>query len=248
MVRPGAGLDSLPYHPENALYGDRTLLIPVKEYRLRFASYFLFTCVRDPFSRLISSYLDKFVYSVFQDGKRISPKGSSVKAFQGNIAKFMAVEEYAQDTFGTLPESGLTFEEFLKAIRPEWPPDQTSQGLRCDPHWASQFDLIALPQLGYDAVLKCESLFDELEEMQDLLGIPAKKHFRSWGNKTREHGLRKVSEAGYLGNIAAAQLSRTGVAKQALDENFYCPETLELVSNLYRKDLAVFNYETPQIK
>ena len=241
-------LDDFPYHDENALYGDRTILLPVREYRFQFASSFLFTCVRNPFSRLISSYLDKFVYSVFQDGKRIPPKGSSVKAFRGNIANFTAVEKYAQDTFGVLPESGLTFEEFLKAIRPEWPPDKRSHGLRCDPHWASQFDLIALPQLGYDAVLKCESLFTELKELQNLWGIPENKRFRSWKNKTRDHELPKVAEIGYLGDVSAAELSRTGFAKQALDENFYQRETLALVRKLFRKDIAVFDYQAPRIK
>lgn len=240
-------LDNQPYCQENALNGDRTVILPVKEYRVQFASYYLFTCVRNPFSRLISSYLDKFVYSVFSDGERIQRKGSSIRAFKGSIDKFTAIEQYAQDEAGSTPESGLTFEAFLKTISPEWPPELAERGSRCDPHWASQFDLISLTQLSYDAILKCESLFSEMDELQSQLGIPTEKHFRSRSNETRGNVSRGASGVGYIGDTPAAELSRTGIAKQAINESFYRSETLELVSKMYNKDLAVFGYEAPQV-
>lgn len=247
LLRPWIySLDDLSYEEENALYGPRTIQLSIKEYRLRFPNYFLFTCVRNPFSRLISCYLDKFVFSVFKDGKRIQYSGDDIQAFQSNLRIFRNVENYAQRELGSTPDGGLTFEQFLNSIQPDWPPAKVDDDCRCDSHWASQFDLMAFKELGYDAVLKCESLSSEMEVLQGCLGIPKSKFVQGRRNETRGKHSSNTT-AGYLGNVPAAELSSSGAARTAADLNFFTPETVDLVFDLYGKDVAVFGYEPPQL-
>lgn len=96
---------------------------------------FCFTFVRNPYSRLLSAYLDKLVSQV---GK---PKYAKIRS---KILK-------------TQKKTELSFNDFVSFLE--------TDGLFSDPHWCPQYSLIPIPLDLLAYIGKVEQLHDDLGEL-----------------------------------------------------------------------------------
>lgn len=146
--------------------------------------YHTFVVVRNPYSRVLSAFLQKFTYEA------------------GSFRK--------HGDFETTPEGFTIFVRWL-----------ADGGLRRDPHWNLQTRLIMLPISMYDTVIRFENYSAEMQAMLESLGIDfpydrlADLYPSDTGKKTSAH----------------AKLHQ-----------YYTPETIELVRNLYRHDFEALGY------
>ena len=84
-------LDGLDYHPDRLVH---SLGLAPEAIHQRFPGHFLFTCVRNPFTRIVSCYLDKFVFTQFKDGTRKSTENAPA-AYRGNLERIQRLEQIA---------------------------------------------------------------------------------------------------------------------------------------------------------
>lgn len=232
-------LDDLKYDAQLAVDGKRTLVISTQQFHERFSDYFLFTCVRNPYSRLLSCFLDKFVFSLFEDGVRKERVGASIEAYQQNINKFEKLERFAIDNLSVDYNQGMTFEIFLQAIEANWFPDPHRD--RVDSHWASQYDLGHFEYISYNQICHCENILMDMNLVEEQLGIPDNKKFNVVKNKGRH--LESLKDSSYYGNMTAAELSKSSSCTKVPEKNFYSLQTVNLVKEKFEKDLDSLNYD-----
>lgn len=103
-----------------------------------------FAFVRNPYSRLLSAYLDKFV--------RKSPEKR--RETQAQFAEELGFE----------PGAPVSFAEFVAAVGTQRPP-------RMNQHWRPQTLLLQMPRVSYDFLGRMESFADDLDRLGTFLGI-----------------------------------------------------------------------------
>ena len=212
--------------------------LTISEFNRKFKDFFLFTCVRDPFSRLISCFLNKFVSPNFQDGIRLK-RINEVKAFQQSIETVRLIEEKAEQDFAAEYDKGITFEMFLKIIEPRFAVDNPY----FDPHWGLQSHLGAFSKIFYDFVCRFEELEGGMKFVQERVGIPKERTF----NKTINQGRLVTADwsAGYLGDIPASELNIMPQCRNAPDSAFYNEPGIKIVSEKFRQDIEYLRYSEP---
>ena len=219
--------------------GVRSVSISRQDFRQRFEGYFVFTCVRNPFARLVSCYTDKFVRNCFIKGRRTARQGHDVPAFQSTIRSCDAVEAYAAKHFGADLKKGLTFENFLSSIEVDWA--ENTENLRAESHWVSLYDLGFFDWLAYDYVCRAETLGSDFAALAQRLSAPPFDKAVHAKNRLRQEG---VESRAYFGNLTAAELSRSSLHLKVAVANFYTAETVALVKQRFARDLDQFGYES----
>lgn len=101
--------------------------------------YFKFSFVRNPYSRILSAYLDKIPMS------RKNKKREIVRA-----------------ALGSPPDTEISFSGFLDYLEFE-------NGIDVDGHWARQTDLLVMPINAFDFVGKMEQLETDLPDVLDRI-------------------------------------------------------------------------------
>lgn len=120
------------------------------------SSYFRFVVLRDPGSRLLSAYWEKFVVN------RLQP---------GNLAHTMPVltHVYQSRRQQADPERGISFREFINYVSEAAPRE-------LDPHWCPQHTYLG--GINYNAYYDLSNLTPLLRKLSELTGNPVnvKKH------------------------------------------------------------------------
>lgn len=176
MNSPLKDLFELEESPKEIIYGN---------------NYFKFALTRNPYSRILSSYLDKFVKNMWEKRRRAPGLGLD-------------------------PEKEIPFIDFLHVIR-----NQSIEEM--DIHWMPQAYLLPLATENLDFIGKFETFQDDwtfiLKTMQERSNIQNSNLFQSqnitWHN--------------------------TGANEKI--KNYYTPETVDIVKELYRIDFEKFGYE-----
>jgi len=98
------------------------------------ADYFKFTFVRNPYTRILSTYLDK-----------IAPTATNSPRKKAVIGRFLSKP----------PGADITFSNFLDYL-------EFRNSVSANGHWARQSDFLVMPVSAFDAIGKVESPDDDL--------------------------------------------------------------------------------------
>lgn len=184
-------------------------------------SYFKFTFVRNPLSRLVSAYLDKVV-NVRRPAWRLIRNSQLRHAHLGFVA--------ARNWFAGQPfldrERSLTFREFIGQLGRE-------NQERLDPHFRSQSRLIR--GLPLDFVGRVEDVRRDFAVVQTRFGIGvslANQHPQNYRDDGGATGVADWTAAEFRTRSAAPSWPR-----------FYDSPLLARVQTLFAADFAQFGYE-----
>ena len=181
-------------------------------------SYLKVVFVRDPFARLVSGFLDKFVLPLTQtpEQRRASPAWAV-------LAWIKARRRYDH------PEQ-VTFEDFVDFVA-------SAPDIALDLHWLPQhrfidsvkFDFIGkLERFDQDLVLLAQRLQSPIELRTRKPPLPYEKTIRS-----------------YAGNLSIAELAARQQYPHAT--SFYQKATMRRVAARYRDDFRLFDY-SPELE
>ena len=182
---------------------------------------FRFAVVRNPFSRLVSAYLNKIV-------RPEGPGMGVIKADQkGRLWQPGKRLRYEWRKFrtgrGYQAEIGLSFREFLSYIARRKP-------AKLNAHWRPQ--TLILGNVRFHALLPLEQMDVGFARVCARLGLPAGLEMV---NRTRRKA--KSNDANCYTDWSTAELRTLGAAPRY--ELFYDEETRRLAAKLYDEDIAL---------
>ena len=122
-------------------------------------NFFRFAFVRNPYTRLLSAYLDKIV------GRR--PEAGQIVAEAESLG-FEAIDGL------------LSFVDFLKCVEA-----LAAKGAFLDKHWRPQHHQLYPEAIRYNRIGKVEKLRDDLGGVATELGMTANETSRKFGHETR---------------------------------------------------------------
>ena len=221
----------LPVHPNpedwkvNAWLageGNRYLL---KDTRVLDGRMFRFTFVRNPWSRLVSGYLNRIV------GRGIEYRQMMKRVARGSWYRVDRRARYylRKWTLGAgWPESAEpTFREFVQREVAGLAPDDMN------PHWRPQHAFIG--SFEPDFVGKFERLEEDVEQLCLRLGIDnSLPHL----NRSR---YKKKSTSECFADCAQSELR--SMHELPLYRQFYTPDLVDIVADVYRQDIQRFGYD-----
>lgn len=176
-------------------------------------NYFKFAIVRNPWARLVSTYLNLFV-RLFEK-KRIT-----------ELAQDSARYIYGEDEFKKYEDS-INFAQFVQYVC-------NTDDKYIDPHCKSQHCFLG--GVKYDFIGRMENLSDDLEYIKNRL----KLSFEIPKVNKTDYSLPSDTIDNYW-NISSSQLRniKSGLPSY---QHFYTPETIDLVGQRYVKDIEMLEY------
>ncbi|MGB3757393.1 MAG: sulfotransferase family protein [Rivularia sp. (in: cyanobacteria)] len=178
------------------------------------SNYFKFTIVRNPWARLVSTYLNLFV-RLFEN-KQIT-----------ELAQDSARYIYGEDDWKQYEDS-ITFLQFVKYV-------YNTDDEYIDPHCKSQHYFLG--NLKYDFIGRMENLAHDLEYIKNKLNFSLEVPKE---NKT-DYSVSSDTINNYW-DISSSQL-RSIQAGLPSYQHFYTPELIDLVGQRYAKDIEMFEYD-----
>ena len=178
--------------------------------------YFKFVIVRNPWSRLVSAYLDKFV---------LDPKGaiSSTK----KIENFT----YKQSNSSVDRQKSVNFRQFLEYIA-------AKEATRLNAHWRPQH--LFLEGVEFDFIAKIESLSEDFLTIKEKLNLDVELPYSS----ARKANYIDEEDRDNLVSYAESYANELRTMKKLPQyKKFYTPELVELVREKYRQDIEMFGYD-----
>ena len=178
------------------------------------SNYFKFVIVRNPWARLVSSYINLFV-RFHEHGRPTDLVIDSVKYIYG---------EEIKDTNSIK----ITFEELIKYLC-------ATEDRYLDQHCIPQY--LFLGDIKYDFVARMENLSKDLEFIQNKLNLslelPKLNKTKYSSSLNKEQNLSKLSASEF----------RNWKTVLPDYKQFYTPELIDLVGKRYAKDIELFGYD-----
>ena len=182
--------------------------------------YFKFAIVRNPWDRLTSAYLNKFITPV--DLRASASPGKEV------VEKFYREKGLKPDW-----EKAITFRQFVDYLLVNKDED-------IDGHWRPQH--LFLNNTKLDFIGRFENLIEDFEYIKKRLNITLNL---PWSNKSNRvnHGsyTKGLDRNRHYSDYGRSELRK--LAQYPKYQEFYTPELIELVRQRYRKDVEMFGYE-----
>jgi hypothetical protein len=200
--------------------------------------YLRLVVVRNPWKRIASAYIDKFVREPvnFQN----LPVIDEVYRQRGEVVKHSAT--FAWESLGIttdLPidpaipyEQGITFREFVEYLVNT--PDECLDG-----HWRPQCNFLG--GLRFDRVVKLEELGEGISRLEDELGIP-RTHLPHLHRAKLE--TPDVAARGTLSEVPAGELR--GSRGEFSHLELMTPALAGLIGRRYACDAEAFGYRCPE--
>lgn len=178
--------------------------------------YFKFAIVRNPWDRLTSAYLNKFVKPI--DIEQSSSPGKQV-----------VEEHYQGKNFPVDYSRGITFKEFIEYLL-------THKNEEIDGHWQPQSMFIN--QNKFDYLGRIETLDTDFAAIAKCIGVEADL---GWANRSkRAEVTNNISTEDYP-SYTPAQLRQ--LPQYPSYTEFYNSELLDLVKERYTEDVENFGYQ-----
>ena len=181
-----------------------------------------FVIVRNPWKRLVSGYLSKFV------------KNESLPEFAKDVVKAIYRKNRQKPDY----QKGITFRQFVEYVCDT--PDR-----ELDSHWKPQY--LFLGQTKFDVVAKLETIQQDFEYISDRLGIP--KPLLESRNPSYKKKQNILESRDYVGTISVneklADVSTQDLRRlkcHSIPAEFYTPELINLVAVRYKEDISMFGY------
>lgn len=172
-----------------------------------------FTFVRNPYTRLLSAYIDKIAatnlqVAVLGNGKSLRkvlpPLVSETPLNAIQRARAERLEKLSLPT-----EEKVSFEQFVNALK-------NAEPITMDAHWRPQH-LLTMPQhIQYDFIGKFENLCVDISTIASKLGITAPSNIAKNPHKT--NATKKV-------------------------EKYYTENLKKIVNQIYDQDFEIFDYD-----
>ncbi|MEM1252666.1 MAG: sulfotransferase family protein [Cyanobacteria bacterium P01_H01_bin.21] len=187
---------------------------------LRTTNYFKFAFVRNPWSRLVSAYLNKFVEA---------PSFQNHTFIPDNAREVISACYQAKDLQPDFQKM-ITFRQFLNYISKT--PDDLLDG-----HWKPQY--LFLSDYAFDFIGRLENLEDDFETLREKLNLPVSI---PWSNKTSSK--HSTDDSQQLENLADFYPTETiALTSPSKYQQFYTPDLIDLVRNRYEEDIKRFGYK-----
>ncbi|WP_293089411.1 sulfotransferase family 2 domain-containing protein [Okeania sp. SIO3B5] len=181
--------------------------------------YFKFVVVRNPWKRLVSAYVEKFVNNrirSFTQMKKIKHKDTITAIYKH---KGLQVDY----------EKSISFREFLDYLK--FTPDE-----ELNVHWKPQY--LFLGNNRFDYILKLENIANDFEYLQKKLKISLSLPQRNKTNYVQTSQEKQEKDLDY----SVLYPSEFKGIKIPSYQEFYTSELVELVKERYREDISRFNY------
>lgn len=188
---------------------------PIIENNLKTHRSYTFTCVRNPYTRILSSFFDK-ICGIQRNGKR----------YRGNLVPLLA-QKYGIDVGS--PESNFEFDQ-IKSFRRFllFARDTIRWRRPMDPdiHWSSTSGHVStLIQNGghYDAIIHTEAFNDGMQRVIDAIETPHKVDLSEIPrfNESEGHGPKRAHPV----------------------EDYFDDLSMHLVYEIYKRDFRLFKYD-----
>lgn len=185
------------------------------------SKYFKFAFVRNPWERLTSAYLNKFV--------------SPISHNQSNLPLSKEVIEniYRKNDLKANYEESITFRQFVDYI-------MVTEDKDLDGHWQPQY--LFLGDTQFDFIGRFENLEKDFAYLQKKLGLSSSL---PWSNKSQINDdpldANKSDLNRHFSDYYPKELSQLSHAPDYRD--FYTPDLIEMVKKRYAKDIELFEYE-----
>ena len=177
--------------------------------------YWRFAFIRNPWTRIISSYVSKFAH----------PTRKEAPSFAKRVIDWV----YADLGLETNYEKSITFKQFLKYV-------VTTENQQLDIHWKPQ-NLFLSKNYAFDFIGQFENIEQDFEYVQEKLNIQLKL---PWKNKKYEKvKVSKGSKEFY--DYYPHELKQ--LSNMPLYQQFYNSDLIDLVAKKYSQDIAIFNYK-----
>ncbi|WP_170764913.1 sulfotransferase family protein [Ruegeria lacuscaerulensis] len=178
--------------------------------------------VRNPYSRVLSAYLDKI--DRINKNKNNANSNDFFVSIYNDIINFRESSErnsFAQKVLDRFnhsegrPIDFLTFLQWIKA-------NQSHSWIAQDEHWAPQSDILRYPTIKIDFLGRFENLGKDAEIALRMMGA--------------DFGFPSQNEIGFKATRATSQL-----------KEFYSDAHIELVNELYSSDFDAYGYSRGEI-
>ena len=185
------------------------------------SNYFKFAFVRNPWERLTSAYLNKFV--------------SPLSHQQSNLPLSKEVIEniYRTNDLKVNYEASITFRQFVDYI-------SVTDDKELDGHWQPQY--LFLGDTKFDFIGRFETLEKDFAYLQERLGLSSSL---PWSNKSQINDDKLEANNSDLKrhfcDYYPKELSQLSHAPDY--KEFYTPDLIERVKKRYAKDIELFEYE-----
>ena len=187
-------------------------------------SYFKFVIVRNPLTRLISAYLDKFVVKPHIRKSFFLPKH---------------LKEVVKDVYtrkGLIPDykKSISFRQFVEHI-------ESTEDKYLDGHWKPQY--LSLGDIKFDFIGRFETLTEDFEHIKEKLNITniSLPHTNKSKDSDRASLSRGLGKNGNYSDCYPAEL----ISFEKLPDysGFYDPGLISRIKERYIKDIETFGYD-----
>lgn len=200
----------------SAIYSHAEALTLLKE-----GEYFKFTFVRNPWERLTSAYLNKFVDA---------PRGTNTNL---PLAKQVIKDIYQANNLEPNYDESITFRQFVEYIA-------ITDDYQLDGHWKPQH--LFLGNTKFDFIGRFENLETDFAYIQEKLGFI---HSLPWSNKSQQDAKKSGNEQPSLSqhycDYSPRELRR--LKHYPGCKAFYTSELSDAVKKRYAKDIELFEYD-----
>ena len=179
--------------------------------------YFKFVIVRNPWSRLVSGYFNKFVEDFWINNE----------PFDKSVVKSV----YQSQNLPLDYQKSITFRQFMEYC-------YRTEDMEMNPHWRPQH--LFLGDIKFDFIGRFENLQQDFEYIKQKTNIPLDLPRRrpTVRNKNIYSNLDSKTNCS---DYYPADFIRLNVCPNY--QQFYTPDLIELVRERYQEDITRFNYD-----
>ncbi len=180
--------------------------------------YFKFVILRNPFERLVSAYIDKFV-------KNEMPQPFAHPVIK-DVHRYLGIEPDLR--------KGITFNHFIKYLA------TTKNDMYLDTHWRPQHSFLGLGLFKkFDFIGQFENLDLVIEYLENKFGFKIQTQNVSHSKHITRYGNMNANEKFH--NLYPEQLRTLDGFPKA--RQLYSPQLEELVRKRYAEDIAIYEQE-----